>query len=160
MGEKIIRAGVLFASLFFLLLPEAAASSAGQTTQVRGEIISGDFSLSPPNDLGFKVQLAGKTITKDIGTIQTIVTDFRGIAEGWKLTVASPNYAQYKDQFALVLNGDEVTAASRPVIVQKDQSQRKECKVQAAVIVSSQAQAGKYTAQLEWNLQPENAIQN
>lgn len=160
MGEKIISAGVLLVSLFFLVLPEAAASAAAQTTQVRGEIISGDLSLSPPNDLGFKVQLTGKTITKDIGTIQTIVTDFRGITEGWRVTVASPNYSKYKDQFALVLNGSEVTAASRPVIVQKEQSQRKECTIQAAVIVSSKAQAGKYTAQLEWNLQPENTIQN
>lgn len=160
MNKKVIIPALFLLSslLLFTIRAEAETNGNNQNTEIHGEIISGDLSMTPPNDLSFKVQLSGQVITKEIGQIKTTITDFRGIKQGWKINVSSPNYRDYRENFILLLNGSTITDKSQKIVEQPERMQVQGETIQATVIVSSKAAAGKYSAKLEWNLQPGTAI--
>ncbi|MCI1903380.1 MAG: hypothetical protein LKJ03_04790 [Enterococcaceae bacterium] len=160
MDKKVIKTALLllFSLLLFTIRAEAETNGNDQNTEIQGKIISGDLSMTPPNDLSFKVQLSGQMIIKEIGQIETTVTDFRGIAQGWEIDVSSPNYRDYHENFSLLLNGSTITDKNQKIVVQPKRMQVQRETIQATVIVSSRAAAGKYRTKLEWNLQPGTTI--
>lgn len=121
---------------------------------VTGEIISGDFSMTTPNDLIFSARLSGKNQQLSLKPIQTKVTDYRGRDEGWQVTVKSSNFDAYAQNYQLSINGQLVSKSENIVYKNNKQELLKEISLPVKVEISAKAQAGSYGANLEWNLQP------
>ena len=139
-----------------LVLSHPLASKANTTSTVIGELSPGVFTMTKPTDISFKTVLTtGKKQTVDLKDITTNVTDYRGINEGWQLTIKSPNYDQYRENFSIVINQKAITNNSQ-IVVQKRQKtmSRKVVLDDTKVEIVGTALAGSYIANLEWNLQP------
>lgn len=152
---KFVAVGLVICMLF--IGTEAFAASNTNST-VSGEIISGEFSLSQPNDLSFTVQLNGEKQIVQLDNIQTKVIDYRGIEDGWQVVVKSSNYDKYKDNYTLIINNQQITDSNAVVLKYETQTMVKEVDLSTQVEVLANAKAGIYGANLEWNLQPN--IQN
>ena len=127
---------------------------ASYTSNITGEILAGNLSMSKPNDLKFEVKLNGKEQTKKIDTIKTDVTDYRGSKEGWSLSVKSPNYNLYNKNYTIITNNNHISDVTNVVFKNEKQEIYKELQLVTNVEVAANAQSGSYVAQLEWNLQP------
>ncbi|ATF25654.1 hypothetical protein [Brochothrix thermosphacta] len=139
-----------------LVLSHPLVSKAKPTSTVIGELSPGVFTMTKPTDISFKTVLTtGKKQTVDLKDITTNVTDYRGINEGWQLTIKSPNYDQYRENFSIVINQKSITNNSQVVVEkrQKTMSQKVVLDDTKVEIVGT-ALAGSYIANLEWNLQP------
>lgn len=139
-----------------LVLSHPLASKANTTSTVIGELSPGGFTMTKPTDISFKTILTtGKKQTVELKDITTNVTDYRGINEGWQLTIKSPNYDQYRENFSIVINQKAITNNSQ-IVVQKRQKtmSRKVVLDDTKVEIVGTALAGSYIANLEWNLQP------
>ena len=139
-----------------LVLSHPPASKANTTSTVIGELSPGVFTMTKPTDISFKTILTtGKKQTVELKDITTNVTDYRGINEGWQLTIKSPNYDQYRENFSIVINQKSITNNSQVVVEkrQKTMSQKVVLDDTKVEIVGT-ALAGSYIANLEWNLQP------
>lgn len=139
-----------------LVLSHPLASKANTTSTVIGELSPGFFTMTKPTDISFKTILTtGKKQTVELKDITTNVTDYRGINEGWQLTIKSPNYDQYRKNFSIVINQKAITNNSQ-IVVQKRQKtmSRKVVLDDTKVEIVGTALAGSYIANLEWNLQP------
>lgn len=139
-----------------LVLSHPLASKANTTSTVIGELSPGVFTMTKPTDISFKTILTtGKKQTVELKDITTNVTDYRGIDEGWQLTIKSPNYDQYRENFSIVINQKAITNNSQ-IVVQKRQKtmSRKVVLDDTKVEIVGTALAGSYIANLEWNLQP------
>ncbi|SPP29076.1 hypothetical protein [Brochothrix thermosphacta] len=139
-----------------LVLSHPLASKANTTSTVIGELSPGVFTMTKPTDISFKTILTtGKKQTVELKDITTNVTDYRGINEGWQLTIKSPNYDQYRENFSIVINKKAITNNSQ-IVVQKRQKtmSRKVVLDDTKVEIVGTALAGSYIANLEWNLQP------
>ena len=139
-----------------LVLSHPPASKANTTSTVIGELSPGVFTMTKPTDISFKTILTtGKKQTVELKDITTNVTDYRGIDEGWQLTIKSPNYDQYRENFSIVINQKSITNNSQVVVEkrQKTMSQKVVLDDTKVEIVGT-ALAGSYIANLEWNLQP------
>ncbi|ANZ95482.1 hypothetical protein BFC19_08830 [Brochothrix thermosphacta] len=139
-----------------LVLSHPLASKANTTSTVIGELSPGVFTMTKPTDISFKTILTtGKKQTVELKDITTNVTDYRGINEGWQLTIKSPNYDQYRESFSIVINQKAITNNSQ-IVVQKRQKtmSRKVVLDDTKVEIVGTALAGSYIANLEWNLQP------
>lgn len=139
-----------------LVLSHPLASKANTTSTVIGELSPGFFTMTKPTDISFKTILTtGKKQTVELKDITTNVTDYRGINEGWQLTIKSPNYDQYRENFSIVINQKAITNNSQ-IVVQKRQKtmSRKVVLDDTKVEIVGTALAGSYIANLEWNLQP------
>ncbi|MBZ5979351.1 MAG: hypothetical protein SOI57_03775 [Leuconostoc gelidum] len=153
MNRKLIRRSLFLASLVgFLNIASASANT--DTTQVTGTVTSGNLSFTKPSDSSFKIRLNGENQIKTISSIKTIVTDFRGIDEGWQLLVKSANYMSYKSNYHLILNDTDVTNNNIVIVNQKKQSLTQEIVINTKIDVEARARAGDYRSQLDWNLQP------
>ncbi|PFG85578.1 hypothetical protein BW152_00485 [Lactococcus lactis] len=142
------------ACLGLCLLGSSPAFSDVTTSTVTGEIISGDLSIAPPNDLSFSAKLNGQKQNLDLKPIQTKVTDYRGRDEGWQLTVKTSNFDEYSQNYQLLINGQLVSKSENIVYKNDKQELLKEISLPVKVEISAKAQAGSYGANLEWNLQP------
>ncbi|AUJ86523.1 hypothetical protein [Enterococcus sp. CR-Ec1] len=131
------------------------------TSTVSGEIISGEFSMSVPNDVSFSTKLSGQKQSIQIDDIQTSVTDYRGIDNGWQVIVKSPNFNQYQQHYQLKINNQFISDNSVIVYKNDKQSLIKDLSLSTSVELSADAKAGSYGGDLEWNLQPniKNKIQ-
>ena len=78
-------------------------------TTVTGEIIAGDFSMTPPNNVSFNAKLTGKTQKIDLDAINTTVTDYRGSQDGWQITLNSLNDKDYAKNYQLNINGNNIS---------------------------------------------------
>lgn len=136
------------------LIGSSPAFSDVTTSTVTGEIISGDFSITPPNDLSFSAKLNGQKQNLDLNPIQTKVTDYRGRDEGWQLTVKTSNFDEYSQNYQLLINGQLVSKSENIVYKNEKQELLKEISLPVKVEISAKAQPGSYGAHLEWNLQP------
>ncbi|ODJ58898.1 hypothetical protein [Brochothrix thermosphacta] len=139
-----------------LVLSHPLASKANTTSTVIGELSPGVFTMTKPTDISFKTILTtGKKQTVELKDITTNVTDYRGINEGWQLTIKSPNYDQYRENFSIVINQKAITNNSQ-IVVQKRQKTMSQKVVldDTKVEIVGTASAGSYIANLEWNLQP------
>ena len=139
-----------------LVLSHPLTSKANTTSTVIGELSPGVFTMTKPTDISFKTILTtGKKQTVELKDITTNVTDYRGINEGWQLTIKSPNYDQYRENFSIVINQKAITNNSQ-IVVQKRQKtmSRKVVLDDTKVEIVGTALAGSYIANLEWNLQP------
>lgn len=139
-----------------LVLSHPLASKANTTSTVIGELSPGVFTMTKPTDISFKTILTtGKKQTVELKDITTNVTDYRGINEGWQLTIKSPNYDQYRENFSIVINQKAITNNSQ-IVVQKRQKTMSQKVVldDTKVEIVGTALAGSYIANLEWNLQP------
>lgn len=145
-----------------LVLSHPLASKANTTSTVIGELSPGVFTMTKPTDISFKTILTtGKKQTVELKDITTNVTDYRGINEGWQLTIKSPNYDQYRENFSIVINQKAITNNSQ-IVVQKRQKtmSRKVVLDDTKVEIVGTALAGSYIANLEWNLQPNTQKKN
>lgn len=124
------------------------------TSKIYAEIITGELSMSTPNDLSFIAKLNGRKQSIYTDKIQTNITDFRGIDNGWQIAVKSTNYEKYKKNYQLLINERFISDSS--VIVCKNEKQllTKGLVLPTSVEISADAKAGSYGAILEWNLQP------
>lgn len=124
------------------------------TSTVSGEIVSGEFSMSVPNDVSFIAKLNGQKQSIQIDDIQTSITDYRGIDNGWQVIVKSSNFNQYQQHYQLKINDQFISESSVIVYKNDKQSLTKELVLPTSVELSADAKAGSYGADLEWNLQP------
>ncbi|WP_407856118.1 hypothetical protein [Enterococcus hailinensis] len=159
MNKFILRTLIIFGGAFFVCSPTSNAKTIVQEeTLITGKIISGNLSMSTPNNIDFNIQLTGENFTKMLEDIRTSTTDYRGNNQGWKIMVSSPNYSSYQNNFNLVLNGHEITDKQLEIVRQDSMIQIKRNIINTRIKISSKAQAGSYIAILEWNLQPINNI--
>lgn len=130
------------------------------TSTVSGKITSGALSMSTPNNFSFDIQLTGEQQLVELDEAQHVMTkvsDFRGTLEGWEISVKSPDFATYADNFQVVISNNEVT--SDALIVKKaTEDEAKELTadvtLNTAIKVMEKAKAGnEYVANLEWNVQ-------
>ena len=78
----------------------------------------------------------------------------RGRDEGWQLTVKSPNFEAYSQNYQLLINGQLVSKSENIVYKNNKQALHQAISMPVKAEISSQAKAGSYGANLEWNLQP------
>lgn len=123
-------------------------------TTVTGEITAGDFSMTLPNSISFNAKLTGKTQEIDLDEINTTVTDYRGSQDGWQITVNSPNYTDYANNYQLVINGKTVGNNESVAFKVDKQILVKDLNLPVKMEISAKALAGSYSADLVWNLQP------
>ncbi|MGI1837760.1 hypothetical protein ACRPK2_10630 [Lactococcus garvieae] len=130
------------------------------TSTVSGEVVSGKFSMSKPNDLTFRTTLNGSQQLLTLNPLRIKITDYRGIEEGWQLTVKSSNFDSYGHNYQLIINDQSISRSEKLVYSISKQNIVKEIHLPVKARISSQAKAGSYEATLEWNLQPniENLI--
>ncbi|MCC4122020.1 WxL domain-containing protein [Lactococcus lactis] len=121
---------------------------------ISGEIISGELSMETPNNLEFRATLNGKKQTIELKPIESDITDYRGRDEGWQLTVNSPNFDAYNQSYQLLINGQLVSKSETIVYKNNKQALHQAISMPVKAEISSQAKAGSYGANLEWNLQP------
>lgn len=145
---------ILFGTIFSVNHMIVSHAESNVTSTVSGEIISGEFSMSVPNDVSFTAKLNGQKQTIQIDDIQTKVTDYRGIDNGWQVIVKSPNFNQYRQHYQLRINDQYISDNGVIVFNNNEQSLEKKIKLLTSVELSADAQAGSYGADLEWNLQP------
>lgn len=133
-----------------------SSSGSADTTHsiISGEIISGELSMGTPNNLEFRATLNGKKQTIELNPIKSDITDYRGRDEGWQLTVKSPNFEAYNQNYQLLINGQLVSKSENIVYKNNKQALHQAISMPVKAEVSSQAKAGSYGANLEWNLQP------
>lgn len=133
-----------------------SASGFADTTHsiISGEIISGELSMETPNNLEFRAILNGKRQTIELNPIKSDITDYRGRDEGWQLTVKSPNFEAYSQNYQLLINGQLVSKSENIVYKNNKQALHQAISMPVKAEISSQAKAGSYGANLEWNLQP------
>lgn len=142
---------------FFILLANSSHIFANTTTSLlTGEVISGELSMSIPNNLDLRASttLTGKKQFLDINSIQSKVTDYRGIEEGWRLTLKSSNFDSYAKSFQLIVNGESISKSEKLVYTNNGQALFKVIKLRVKLEILAKAKAGTYSANLEWNLQP------
>ncbi len=152
-----IRKKLLFLSFFGLFLIAADTTvfaDSKDSSTVSGEIVAGEFSLSQPNDVNFKVQLDGKKQVVTLEDIQFKIKDYRGIEDGWQVVVKSSNYATYKNNYTLNINQHNISDNTIVVDQSEKQTMEKVSKLATKAEISADAKAGSYRADLEWNLQP------
>ncbi|MBF8807313.1 MAG: hypothetical protein IC227_01440 [Enterococcus lacertideformus] len=142
------------ACLSFFLIASPITFADTTTSTVTGEIISGEFSMTMPNDLNFQATLNGQKQALDLQPIKTKITDYRGQKEGWQLTVKSPNFETYAQNYQLIINDQSISHNESIVYKQISQSLIKEISLPVQVEVLASAKAGSYSVDLEWNLQP------
>ncbi|WP_339014757.1 hypothetical protein VNN36_12125 (plasmid) [Lactococcus garvieae] len=130
-----------------------AASADTQETVVTAEIVEGDLSMSQPNDLTFSAVLKDQAQTIDLDPIHTTITDYRS-KKGWELTVESSNFESYAPNYQLLVNDVAIDNTSKSVYINTDQSTIQAINLPVNVEISADAKTGSYTADLEWNLQP------
>lgn len=123
-------------------------------TTVTGEIIPGEFSMTIPNNVKFSATLTGQTQKIDLDSIKTTVTDYRGNQDGWQITVNSPNYTDYADNYQLVINGKAISNQQSVTYKVDKQMLVKDLELPVKMEISAKALAGSYSANLVWNLQP------
>ena len=151
MNKKIF----LVFTFIFLFLPNYVFAETNASSRVTGEIVSGEFSMSTPNNLTFIAKINGKTQVVDLETINVIVTDYRGVNSGWNLTVKSPNYSSYSDNYHIKINKKEISQQSESVYLNKNQDFITELQLPTSIEIEKNAKPGSYGADLEWNLQPD-----
>ncbi|WKF72408.1 hypothetical protein QYM42_08450 [Lactococcus lactis] len=146
----------LFISVCILLGTFWSSSGFADTTHsiISGEIISGELSMGFPNNLEFRATLNGKNQTIELKPIKSDITDYRGRDEGWQLTVKSPNFDTYSQNYQLFISGQFVSKSENIVYKNNKQTLNKAISLPVKAEISSQAKAGSYGANLEWNLQP------
>lgn len=133
---------------------KVSAEDNGNTSVISGEIVSGDFSMTQPNDLSFNFKLNGENQTKKVGALTSAIIDNRGIDEGWQITLKSSNFNTYKDNYVLKVAHQEITNNAQVVVNQTEKSMKEKISLDTQVNISKNATAGTYVANLEWNLQP------
>lgn len=138
----------------FFLAGNVAVASDNKTSTIGGEVTAGEFSMAVPEDLKIKVQLTNKEQILKLAPIHTTVKDYRGLEEGWQVTVKSSNYNDYKDSYTLIMNDKKINDRNSVVVNQKDQTMLKELQIMPELSVPAGAKAGSHIANLEWNLQP------
>lgn len=124
-----------------------------QETVLTAEIVEGDLTMSQPEDLTFSAILKGQEQTLDLDPIHSTITDYRS-KKGWNLTVKSPNFESYASNYKLVVNGVAINSTTQTVESNTDQSLIQSLSLPVNAKISADAKAGSYTADLEWNLQP------
>lgn len=136
-------------------------AKANVISTVSGEIVPGAFSMSVPNDLRFIAKLTGQKQSISMNELQTTITDYRGIENGWQIVVKSPNYKTYNGNYQLKVNEQYVSDTGVIVYKNDKQVRMKNLALSTSVELSAEAKAGSYGAELEWNLQPniKNKIQ-
>lgn len=140
--------------IFFGVSNELAFANSSSTTLISGEIISGEFSLSQPNDANFNVQLNGKKQKITLDSIVSTITDYRGIDDGWQIVVKSSNFNEYKSNYQLMINHQKISDSNTVVYNNEQQMMEKTVDLPVETEISANAKAGSYSARLEWNLQP------
>ncbi|HCZ39664.1 hypothetical protein [Brochothrix thermosphacta] len=123
-------------------------------SSIKGEIVGGDFVIEQPNNIRFNAQLNDQSQIIQLPTIHTIVKDYRGLDEGWQVTLQSADYQQYKENFALIINNTCITNEASIIFEESQRSMKKNLIFNSEVEISANAVAGSYIANLEWNLQP------
>lgn len=133
-----------------------SSSSYADTTHsiISGEIISGELSMETPNNLEFRATLNGKKQTIELNPIKSDITDYRGRDEGWQLTVKSLNFEAYSQNYQLLINDQLISKSENIVYKNNKQALHQAISMPVKAEISSQAKAGSYGANLEWNLQP------
>lgn len=158
--EKVSSLIIIFSGLFINMMCSIPAQATTNSI-IKGEIIPGDFSMSVPNDISFTANLNGQKQSIQIGDIQTSVTDYRGIDNGWQVMVSSPNFKRYQLHYQLMIN-DQLISDNGVLVYRNDKQEiTKDLALPTSVELSADAKAGSYGADLEWNLQPDikNKIQ-
>jgi len=107
-------------------------------------IISGELSMGTPNNLEFRATLNGKKQTIELNPIKSDITDYRGRDEGWQLTVKSPNFDAYNQNYQLLINGQLVSKSETIVYKNNKQALHQAISLPVKAEVSSQAKAGSY----------------
>lgn len=146
---------LLFVATLTLILsnsPPVFANTFSST--VTGEIIQGDLSMTTPNNLTFSATLTGRNQELALHSIKTTVSDYRGVSEDWELTVESSNFDKYFKNYQLNINGHDISASESLVFVDDKNELIKEVILPVKANISAKAQTGSYSANLEWNLQP------
>lgn len=127
---------------------------ASEFSSVQGEIIAGDFLIEQPENVRFKAKITDQYQRMILEDIHTNVKDYRGINEGWIVSLKSQDYQTYKGNFSLIINGKIITDEESIIIEKDKQSMTEELRLKNIVEISATAVAGSYIANLEWNLQP------
>ncbi|CAK20206.1 hypothetical protein WJ048_04020 [Listeria welshimeri] len=154
MINKQTLAFITFLALLFATSNEIVLADSNSNTLVSGEIVSGGFSLSQPNNVNFNIQLNGQKQEVALDSIISTITDYRGIDDGWQVVVRSSNFNEYKSNYQLMINHQKISDSN--IIVYKNEQQLIEKKLDLPIdmVISADAKAGSYSASLEWNLQP------
>lgn len=140
--------------LGFLLIAGPIAFANSATSSVTGEVIPGRFSMTTPNGLNFQATLTGHEQTIHLKAVHTQITDYRGLNEGWTITVQSPNFDTYAQNYQLIINNQAISHSETIVYNNNKQSMSKKINLPVKVAILTSAKAGTYIADLEWNLQP------
>lgn len=123
-------------------------------TSISGEIVWGELSMSDPNDLSFSILLNGKEQHQPLEDIQMEITDYRGIENGWQLTLRSSNYNHYNQNYQLMIHNKPITDSNAIIYKNDKQILKKQLVLSTQVRILETAEAGSYDANLEWTLQP------
>lgn len=161
MKRKVMRQFLILEMFLIFVLSSTSLVFADTTTStVSGEVVSGKFSMSKPNDLTFRTTLNGSQQLLTLNPLRVKITDYRGIEEGWQLTVKSSNFDSYGHNYQLIINDQPISRSEKLVYSISKQNIVKEIHLPVKARISSKAKAGSYEATLEWNLQPnlENLI--
>lgn len=89
-----------------------------------------------------------------LSPLLTKITDYRGIEEGWQLTIKSSNFENYGQNYQLIINDQSIDRSEKLVYSTNKQNIVKKLRLPVKVIISAKAKVGSYAANLEWNLQP------
>lgn len=151
------NAGILVISFVTVLMFFSSLTTpvdASVFSSIKGEIVGGDFVIEQPNNIRFNAQLNDQRQIIQLPTIHTVVKDYRGLDEGWQVTLQSADYQQYKENFALIINNTRITNEASIIFEESQRSMKKSLIFNSEVEISANAVAGSYIANLEWNLQP------
>lgn len=140
--------------LFIASYPLSEVYADTATTNFSAETTPGIFSMSKPNDVSIKASLTGKEQRVELAAIKTEVSDYRGLPEGYTITVKSPDYAAYATDYKVAINAKFISNQAISVYDSEQQTLSQQIKLPADLSIASGASAGVYSVTLEWNLQP------
>ncbi|WP_285603320.1 hypothetical protein [Enterococcus thailandicus] len=150
----------LYLLLIFMCI-QTEASFAATNSVIIYEVTTGELSMSVPNDVSVTADLTNKDYVMKLDNIQTVISDYRGIPNGYILTLKSPNYREYNQNYQLIVNYEQISEKSSVVFSTNKQIMNKKIKLLTKAKILATAKTGFYAADLEWSVQPniENALQ-
>ncbi|EUJ41144.1 hypothetical protein BCAMP_03990 [Brochothrix campestris FSL F6-1037] len=149
-----LEIGVVTA-LMIVLSAYPLTASVSDSTRIQAATSPGEFSLSQPNDVPFELTLNGNQQTVRPQAITTTVTDYRGIKSGWQLLVKELSIPTERQPFQVTINEQPISHVNTLVYDQVRPTVKEVLTLVTSVTVFSEASAGTYLTQLQWQLQPQ-----
>lgn len=132
-----------------------AAENSSST--VNGRIESGELSMTAPDSQTFTAVLQKEEQMIELPDTTMVISDYRGLDEGWSLTVSSPNFEEYKDHIRLTVSGKDITKTTAEVASTEARTQAQDLSLATVVYISENAMQGDFSARLEWVLSPNSS---